>query len=148
MPKLSVVNKKKIRLDYNEAPDFFILGISSFEKDYRLIWSLNNAMGFQFARTDDHQAFNKKVNAEIGFPSYIFRDDDRYIQYRFIANKSEDGILLDELKNIDFILLIQGEVDQNFIDAFRKNLTGIENVQAVFRITPGQLKNVQRLFFQ
>lgn len=62
------MNKKKIRLTYDENPDFYILGISSFDKDYRLIWNVNNSLGFQFVRTDNHVAFDKKKNTELDFP--------------------------------------------------------------------------------
>jgi len=142
------VNKKKIRLTYDENFDFYILGISSFDKDYRLIWNINNSLGFQLVRTDNHVAFDKKAKTELDFPSYIYKDEDRYVRYRFIANKSDDMFLLDELRNIDYILLIQGEVDQSFVSSLRKDLSGVENVQAVFLIDPGKLKNKQRLFFR
>ncbi len=139
------MNKKKVRLDYTDHFDFYLLGISSFEKDYRLIWNMNNALGFQFSRTANHQAYSKKEDTEQGFACYLYKDEDSYLQYRFVANKGEEGYLIDELKNIDFFLLIQGDDGIPDISDIRHKVSSIENVQAVFVIDPGNLKNRQRL---
>ncbi len=139
------MNKKKIKLDFTENFDFYLLGISSFEKDYRLVWNINNHLGLQLSRTDNHQAYNKKAGTEQGFLTYKYIEENTFVSYHLIANKSDEGYLLEELKNIDFFLLIQGEADEDLASRLRREISSIENVQAVFQIEPETLKNRQRL---
>ena len=139
------MSKKRIKLDDTDTFDFFLLGISSFEKDYRLIWNMNNTLGYQFFRTGNHQAYNKKEGTEQGFACYLYKDEDRHLQYRFVANKSEEGYLLEELKNIDFFLLVTGDIGKAGVTSLRNGISALENVQAVFLIDPESLKNRQRL---
>ncbi len=139
------MNSKKVRLDYSENYEFCLLGISSFEKDYRLIWNINNLLNFQFYRTSNHQVFNRKSETEQGFSSFSYKDEDRFLQYTFIANKSEEVYLIEELRNIDYFLIIRGETGDNLLTCLKNDLSGIENVQAVFVIDPSNLKNRARL---
>ena len=139
------MKSKKVRLNDKSPIDFYLLGISSFEKDYRLIWNINNELGVEFSRTDNLKLYNPKTTIEQEFIRYTYRDEDRYISYRFLSNRSGEGFLLDELKNIDYLILIDGQVNDSFIRNLRSLLSELENVQGVFTIHPGDLKNKQRL---
>ncbi len=139
------MNKKKVRLNYQDLLDVHLLGIASYEKDYRLIWHISNALGLTFTRTANLKLYNPKTNTDQEFINYRYRDEDRYLTYRFLSNRSGEGFLLGELKNIDYLILVEGEVDEGFISNLRTSLTNLENVQGVFTIKPGDLKNWQRL---
>ncbi len=137
--------KKKVRLEYSEDYDFYILGIVSFDKDYRFIWNINEALETNFARIDNHRTIHKKTQSEQTFSCFFFEDPDSYIQYRILSNKGESGYLLDTLKNIDFLLLIKGDLSPEEVARFKTKLQRVENVHAVFNIDGNSLKNPQRL---
>lgn len=137
--------KKKVQLNYNEGLDFSILGIVSFDKDYRFIWNINETLGTNFTRVEDHIAIHKKTKTEQSFSNYIYEDNNSYIQYRILMNKGHSGYLLDSLKNIDFLLLIKGEEHERELSLLKNKIQKIENVQAVFKLDPEDLKNPERL---
>ena len=51
--------KKIHKLNETESYDFGLIGIASPENDYRIIWTINNAMGFNFIRQDDLEIWHK-----------------------------------------------------------------------------------------
>jgi hypothetical protein len=135
------------KLAYKENFDFLLFGLSSHENDYRLVWKINQTFSFNFERGKNHRIFSKKTGQEIEFAQYSYDDEDTFYLYHLIANKSEQGVLLEELKNIDYLIMIQGEFTEAFSNGFQIRLKKIENVQGVFKIDPVGLKNRENLVF-
>jgi hypothetical protein len=52
---------------------------------------------------------------------------------------------MEELKNIDFLLIVQGKIEDANINELVSGLKSIEHIQAVFRIDPSGLKSRERL---
>ncbi|MCK4922691.1 MAG: IPExxxVDY family protein [Bacteroidales bacterium] len=136
---------KKIKLDYKPDFDFLLIAIVSFEKDYKLVWDINNSLNFDFVREDDYKVFNTKSKSEQTFPSFVFKNHDQYINYRLLTNKSDQGFLLDELKNIDYLLLIRGDFLEEYDKIFQKKLQKLQSVQSAFIIEVKKLKAKDRL---
>lgn len=136
---------KKHRLQYTEKYDFLLLGISSAENDYRLIWNINQHLGLAFVKTDNHKVMGKDGKKEYEFSNYRYEDEDTFLNYRFIANKSDEGPLIDELKNIDYLLVVQGDYTASFTKDLVSGLKNIEHVNGVFRIDPESLKYPEKL---
>jgi hypothetical protein len=136
---------RKHKLEYAERFDFLLLGMSSTENDYRLIWQINKQLGFEFIKTDNHKIKAKGSLPELEFSHYIFEHEDLYLVFRIISNKSPDGVLMEELKNIDFLLIVQGKIEDANINELVSGLKSIEHIQAVFRIDPSGLKSRERL---
>ena len=136
---------KKIKLDYTEEYDFLLLGITAYEKDYRLIWSINNSLNLALAKTDDHEVLHKKSGEKQSYSCFSGHDENTMLDFKVIANKSENGLLMDELKNIDFFMVIKGEYDAHFSSSLKQKINKLENIQAVFVIDPEKLKNKERL---
>ena len=141
-----VVKTKKHKLEYKEKFDFLLIGLTSNENDYRLAWKLNNSLKYNFEKTENHQV-RLSGGVEIEFPHFIFENQETMLFYRLLGNKNERGVLLEELKNIDFLLTVQGEFDELFISGFITNLKKIDTIHGVFRISPASLKNRERLLF-
>lgn len=137
--------KKKITLKYEEDFEHLLFGISSSEKDYRLIWLINEKLGMTFSKTASHTLLSTKEGKVQEFSSFIFRDDIRSLSYRIISNRSEEGLLAEELKNIDFFLIISGEYDEGFPSLIRNRFAGVEHIQAVITIPLSGLKSRERL---
>lgn len=136
---------KKIKLDYNPEYDFIVIAIVSFEKDYKLVWDINKSFAFDFARTNDYKAYNKKRQVEQEFSTFVFHNEKEYLDYQIITNKSDQGFLLEELKNIDFLILIKGDFNDNHDKIFQAKLQGLESVQSAFIIDVSKLKAKERL---
>jgi hypothetical protein len=139
--------QKKHKLEYTEKFDFLLLGLVSTENDYRLIWTINNALNFAFEKTDNHVVLGKDDKAELEFSYYTFDNEDTFLYYRLLSNRTESGILMEELKNIDYLLIIQGDISESYIKGLISDLKNVEQIQGVFRISPGSLKNRERLIF-
>ncbi len=136
---------KKIKLAYTQNYDFLLIGISSDEREHKFIWGLNQLLLVQFSKTENHRAFHKKLAEEQEFSAFSFTDEDTLIEYRIISNKSETGILMDELRNIDYFLIVNGEFDESFAEDLQNKLRAAASIQAVFRIDPNTLKSRERL---
>jgi hypothetical protein len=139
------VNKKKVKLIYKQEYNFLLLGISSYEKDYRLIWNLNNNLNLFLAKTEDHYAYHKKAEGDQFFSCFLYMDKKTMLEYKIISNKSENGILIDELKTIDYFFILKGDYLEDYSDLLRHKISLIENIQAVFLIDAENLKNKERL---
>jgi hypothetical protein len=139
------VNKKKLKLNYTQEYNFLLFGISATEKDYRLIWSLNNNLNLFLAKTEDHQAYHKKAEGDQFFSCFLYMDKKSMLEYKIISNKSENGILINELKNIDYFFILKGEYPDVYPKLLKQKISLIENIQAVFLIDPEILRNKERL---
>lgn len=136
--------KKIVRLQIGETNGFALIGISSHENDYRLVWAMNNAFSFQFTRIENLVIFNPKLNADLEFSRFIFMDEDKYLTYHLISNRCPDGFLFPEIKNLDYLLQITGEMDAKHVAAVLKELKKVNIVSAVFMIDPKQLKDAEK----
>lgn len=135
------MSKKIHKLNVNEHYDFGLIGIASPENDYRLIWAINNTMGFSFVKHSDLEIWHKLLQDPQSFPQFRFLDEETLISYRLIANKSENGYLLEEMTNIDYLIQITGEMDSGYIEKLVKNLNTLDGVTLAFPLDPTRLKS-------
>jgi hypothetical protein len=136
--------KKIVKLQISETNRYALIGISSHENDYRLVWAMNNAFSYQFTRIENLVIFSQKVNADLEFSRFTFTDEDKYLTYHLISNRCPDGFLFPEIKNLDYLLQIMGELDAKHLAAILKDLKKVSIVSAVFMIDPNQLKDAER----
>ena len=99
---------KKHKLDIAIEEDFCLLGVVSDEPDYKLCWMINQVLDQAFEKLDDLKLFHKKLQEEQAFSIYAYQDEDALVTYRIIKNRSGSGYFLDELKNLDYLVHIQG----------------------------------------
>lgn len=126
-------------------PDFFLLGISSHENDYRISWAINNQLGLKLIKAENLKSLNKRLGETQEFSMYIGQTDEFSPIYKLISNRCDNGFLLEELKNIDYILRIEPmEATINIDDIFLK-VKEIELISAIFRLNPQSIKSISRL---
>lgn len=119
---------------------FKLLGISSHENDYRLSWALNSKLGLKFSKTDNLNVPTVRNTESRSFSVFQSVDEDRLLKMNLISNRCPDGFLIREMKNIDFLLQIFGEISKSEIERVIIKLKAIEFVSMVFEIEPGKLK--------
>ena len=61
----------KLTLDFYQDFDFDLIGICSHVKDYRLVWALNNYLGYDFAKGDNYDLNLKGEKQSHSFYEYV-----------------------------------------------------------------------------
>jgi hypothetical protein len=139
------VNKFKLEIEYDY--DFALIGICSHEKDYRICWALNNKLGFELKKTEELEIKEKKLDEPSMFSMYVYESPEQYIGYYVIANRSENGLLVPEHKQVDYFLMVKGAVTDEQVGALIRQLREVNLVLTAYEIDPNQLKSKQNLLF-
>lgn len=130
-----MVSKKKVhKLSADYESDFYLIGIASHENDYRISWAVNTALKWKLVKIDDFKVNHPKLKTMVNYSMYKYTDVDELFNYNLIANKSEKGFLLPELKNIDYILKISGDIDAEFLNSIIQKIKKIDIVITAFLI--------------
>ena len=152
----------EIEFDY----DFVLIGISSHEKDYRLCWTVNNALNLQLSKQESLEIKGRKQTTPSFFSFFLFEKQDDFIDYAIIANLSEsktveqttstlfdaldesdNEYLIPEQKQMNYFFLIRGEIENEEVNEIIQQIKEIENVQTAVRIDVKSLRSKQNLIF-
>jgi len=137
---------KKLRLESNYDKDFTLIGIVSHQRDYRLIWSLNEKMQLHLVKMDDLKIYQDKKNEYNTFSFYYYDDPHTFKTYFFISNIGEKGPLFLEHKQTNFFLLIKGNVSKELNEEFMHKLFANDYVLNVHAIPLSSIKNIDNFF--
>jgi hypothetical protein len=136
---------KKHKLDMAIEEDFCLLGLVSDEPDYKLCWMINQSLRMNFEKQDDLNLFHSKLKEDQEFSNFFFEDEEAMITFRIIKNRTENGYYLEELKNLDYLIHIQGEINTVKISNFMLSLGGLEPVRMCVPCDLSRIKNLERL---
>jgi hypothetical protein len=140
-----ILSKKKHTLSVSIEEDYCLLGISTDEPDYKLCWLINNRLKTDFVKVKDLELFHKKQQAEQSFPMFLFEDENAMLTYRLIGNKTENGYYLSDIRNIDFVLYIQGELVREDLDTLVAALNTIPSVRMCVPVHLSRIREKDRL---
>jgi len=135
----------KFSLEIEEDFDFFMLGICSHVKDYRLCWELNKEFEIRLHKDPDLEVMS---NGEL--KTYSFNAYENHLgpnDYYIIGNKSELGYLIPEEKRCDYFLIIKGPIDEEEEMAIIKKLNASKNILTCYPIIAEELKSKNNLIF-
>ena len=136
---------KKHKLDLAIDEDYCLLGVVSDEPDYKLCWMINHSLDMNFERQEDLQLFHPRLKMEQVFSLFSFHDENALITFRIIRNRTENGYYLDELKNIDYLIHIQGEIDTSRINDFIHSVGALKSVRMCVPSDLTRIRNRERL---
>jgi len=136
---------KKHKLDLAMEEDFCLLSVVTDEPDYKLSWLINQALDMNFEKQEELELFHRKLKEEQVFSYFSYHDDDTMVTYRIIGNRAEKGFFLDELKNIDYLIHIQGEINTSRINGFMLSIGALEQVRMCVPSDLNRIKNKERL---
>ena len=136
---------KKHKLDLAIEEDFCLLGVIADEPDYKLCWLINRSLDMNFEKQDELQLYHRKLDEEQVFSNFSYHDQDALITFRIIRNRSENGYFLDELKNIDFLIHIQGDFTPTRINSFMQAVGALEPVRMCVPSDLSRIKDKERL---
>jgi len=137
------VKRHKLELAIEE--DFCLLGVVTDEPDYKLCWRINQSLEMNFEKQEDLRLFHKKLGDEQVFSLFTYHDDNSLITFRIIKNRTENGYYIDELKNIDYLIHIQGEINTIRISNFMLSVGAMDTVRMCVPTDLSRIKNKERL---
>jgi len=137
------VKRHKLAMAIEE--DFCLLGVVTDEPDYKLCWLINQALGTRFLKQDDLELFHRKLDRDQVFSLFAFSDDESLLTYRIIKNRAKEGYFLDEMKNLDYLVHIQGDIASEKINAFLQGTAAIPGIRMCVPVDLKMIRNKERL---
>jgi hypothetical protein len=135
---------KKIVLDYDEEVEYSIIGISSQLKDYRLIFFLNQTLNTNFKRINSFFLPSKNVD----FSMYQFEDTSNISSLFFLSNRSDGNYLFPEFALMDYLILVSGEVQEEYLQKINTDIRTIQYVQISKVLNTSKVKNYYDTIFE
>ena len=133
----------KLKLDLPPDPEVSVIGISSHVNDYRLCWSINKALGIALSKR--RQAIEQMDNDHPGnFAAFDHLDEEVQACCTLVNNHGSDGILLRELRQADYFLVLDKDWRTSPAEVLRQLRTA-EFVLAAFPLEFDQLKEGHKL---
>lgn len=127
---------------------FFLIGISSHENDYHLCWAINQKLNITLQKKANYVLFIPPLNDNREFSFYSFEDEDNLLTYYLLSNRCDDGFLIKELKNLDFLMQVHGDLSEEEKETLIRDLRSMSVIIASFPIDPLSLKSRDRLLLQ
>jgi hypothetical protein len=140
------MKKSKLLVDYEI--DFSLWALLTPMREYKLAWYMNQLLHIRLVKEKDI-AFAFTNQPDLCISNYIFATEHSVL--RLLRNRSvseqEQAFLLPELKQFDYLLVLQGEGD--FFDPARlvSVLQQIPTVEYVKPIEVESLKSKDNLIF-
>lgn len=136
----------KYKLILEEDYDFDLIGICSSHADYRLTWSLNQAVGIQLEKVDDYVVRNKKKEDDL-YSFYSYYSEEDHAEYFLIRNVSNNfTYLIPEKDQVDYFLIIKdpsGDGPSRILDRIKQS----DSVLTAFIFEADELKSRANLIF-
>ncbi len=138
---------KTKKLKYSPDYKLSIIGIISAEDDYRLSWLINKLTGIELSKGKNLEIQNDKFSDFQTFSVFKSYIEDSGNIIKFISNKCSFGFLVEELKNMDYFLVISGNNRDHLEDKIIQELRPCPEISGVFKISIETLKSKEKLLF-
>lgn len=136
----------RVQLKINKKDEFILFGIVSPEPDYKLSLSLNKKFRISLKNIIPVKIINDN-GSELAYSRFSDSSKSPDLVFNLFSNRSGKSFLLNKLKNIDYIFLVQDSENEYNTDQITASLREIESVNAVFNIKINTFrdKNLQYL---
>lgn len=128
--------------------DFSIWGINAAMEDYRVCWHLNELLHWKLKRISDIEYYSPKLKEYKSFHAFSYNNEMDFYTLEFIQNKKDGQILIPELKNIDYFLLLNGEEDYFDESSFLASFSKVTAIQNIIPIDVQAIKSKQNLLIR
>ncbi len=129
---------KKRYLEGNFFEGYSLLGLVCGLPDFRVTHFINQYGSFDFKK---YRNFSLSQENETSFSWYYFSYEELRHDYYLIQNKADTAMLMPELRDFDYLLLMYGNITAQYIDQLITSLRKIPYVTAVFELNLNKLKN-------
>jgi hypothetical protein len=131
----------KVRLQFEHDYDFCLIGIVCHEKDYRLCWMLNTLFNLKLTKVDDHATEHSTHSM------FSYTNEDFFRDYHLIANRGQDGLLIEEHKQMDYFFIVKGTVEADERKTLAEQIKNADMVSGAYPIDAQTLKSKHNLVF-
>ena len=129
----------RLKLNIEQDNDYILLGLVSAEPDYKLSLSLNKKIGVCLKNIAS-LVLPGDNNSELTFSRFSNCDDPSDLTFSLISNRTGKYFLLNKLKNVDYLLLIQNSERNADLTKLTLSLREINTITAVFKIDLNTIK--------
>lgn len=99
--------RRKLRIDPDF--DFILAGMSTPLQDYRLAWWINKVLQIQLSRTMDLVVTDPESRVQTSFSRFDYHEELTRTFFHLLQNRQGSVLLLPEVKEMDFLVLIKGD---------------------------------------
>lgn len=141
---------KKNKLVASFDFDFSLLAIVSQLKEYKVAWHINEELGINLVKQED-EIFEFLGDVALHISNYKYQTTHNII--RLLVNRSLEETssgkqhLVPELKQFDYLVLLEGTEFISNVNVVRNRLRKLEGIQLVNVINVEQLKSKENLIF-
>jgi len=134
-----VERKKKYKLDISGNIPLSLYGILTDEQDIKLSWLINKSLQIKLSRDEDLNWLSRELPTPLAFPVYS-DPSSRYGTVRLIKNRTLDGLWIKGYKQVDYLFMMIGALDQKNHQELIEKLQATNNIRGVYHLDPGPLK--------
>jgi len=98
-----------------------------------------------FEKIEDHEIFFNTGEPLGYFSKYYFFVEQGEQEFYLLSNRSSDGLLIPEMSNVDFFILIKEFIDQEDLNYLINGLNKLPDIQVAAKIDPSKLKSKENL---
>jgi hypothetical protein len=132
-------------LKYELDLDFVLVAITAPLKDYRLCFKINKELHMDFSKQADHQILLSNREEACFFSKYFYLQPHSETGFTLLANKGSDGLLVPEMKTVDYFLLIHNYIDNEELKQVIGGLNRVAEVLVAAELDPKKLKSKENL---
>ncbi|WP_443937635.1 IPExxxVDY family protein [Pedobacter sp. MW01-1-1] len=125
--------------------DFILIAITAPLKDYVFCHKINTRLGLHFEKIDDHEIFFNIDEPAWYFSKYYFFVEQGEVEYYLLSNRSSDGLLVPEMSNVDYFIIIREFIDSEDLNYLLQELNKLSDIQVAAKIDPSKLKSKENL---
>lgn len=133
-------------LDFETEYDFLLLGVFCAYRDYKFCFELNNALELSFERLDDFEMTLEKKGSKGQFPLFFAENSDEE-EFFVLGNKGSNGLFIQELKQVDYFLLVRNNTRYTTSELLIERIKSIEIVSSVMEYFPQDLKSGDQFLY-
>jgi len=122
-----------------------MISLVTTHRDYRLVHYLNQALDIGLVSTQDLPVYDAKSDSLSYFPYFTFHHADLRTDFCLIANHNSGKVLIPSLRQIHFILFLQGAVFKQQIDGIVASIRKIQGIQAAIPVNQSGIKEISPL---
>ena len=137
---------KKLLLEYEEENPYYYIGISSSIPDYQMIFDLNKNLKLGLCHVDAFQF--KKKNKEFIYSLYLHIDHENLVNYYLISNKYLANPLIPHLKQFDFFIILEGEINHEFVTKLGRSIMKLPRVMIAAQLEGDYFDKIQNLRYE
>lgn len=138
--------QKKVILDIGFDYDFVLLGIVSLEKFHRLVWLINQQLGYHFVHAGEIEFMEHDLVGS-AFTKYEYADEINHLDLVLFENRDDSQYLIPEMRTVDYFMMIKGALDFLDVRDLLANLKPVDSIQLITEIDHQKLKSKQNLIF-